>query len=44
MNPEILSDAAKAADAANYIAQRLDTLSEEYRARLAWRADAAMAA
>ncbi|HKU64489.1 MAG TPA: DNA topoisomerase (ATP-hydrolyzing) subunit B [Rhizomicrobium sp.] len=30
MNPEILSDAAKAADAAKYIAQRLDTLSEEY--------------
>jgi DNA gyrase subunit B len=30
MNPEILSDAAKAADAARYIAQRLDTLSEEY--------------
>ncbi|HKX64480.1 MAG TPA: DNA gyrase subunit B, partial [Rhizomicrobium sp.] len=30
MNPEILSDAVKAADAAKYIAQRLDTLSEEY--------------
>jgi len=30
LNPEILSDAAKAADAAKYIAQRLDTLSEEY--------------
>jgi DNA gyrase subunit B len=30
MNPEILSDAGKAADAAKYIAQRLDTLSEEY--------------
>jgi DNA gyrase subunit B len=30
LNPEILSDAAKAAEAAKYIAQRLDTLSEEY--------------
>src|SRR5579872_1569286 len=30
MNPDILSDAVKAADAAKYIAQRLDTLSEEY--------------
>jgi DNA gyrase subunit B len=30
MNPDILSDAAKAAEAATYIAQRLDTLSEEY--------------
>jgi DNA gyrase subunit B len=30
MNPDILSDAAKAADAAHYIAQRLDSLSEEY--------------
>jgi DNA gyrase subunit B len=30
MNPEILSDAAKAAEAARYIAQRLDTLSEEF--------------
>ena len=30
MNPDILSDSAKAADAAKYIAQRLDTLSEEY--------------
>src|ERR1700761_9141838 len=30
MNPEILSDAAKAADAARYIALRLDTLSEEF--------------
>ncbi|HVW72623.1 MAG TPA: DNA topoisomerase (ATP-hydrolyzing) subunit B [Rhizomicrobium sp.] len=30
LNPEILSDEAKAADAAKYIAQRLDTLSEEY--------------
>jgi len=30
LNPEILSDAAKAGDAAKYIAQRLDTLSEEY--------------
>lgn len=30
MNPEILSDAAKATDAAKYIAQRLDTLSEEF--------------
>ena len=30
LNPEILSDAAKAADAARYIAQRLDMLSEEY--------------
>jgi DNA gyrase subunit B len=30
LNPEVLSDAGKAADAAKYIAQRLDTLSEEY--------------
>ncbi len=30
LNPEILSDEVKAADAAKYIAQRLDTLSEEY--------------
>jgi DNA gyrase subunit B len=30
LNPDILSDAAKAQDAAKYIAQRLDTLSEEY--------------
>ncbi|HEX3756704.1 MAG TPA: DNA topoisomerase (ATP-hydrolyzing) subunit B [Rhizomicrobium sp.] len=30
LNPEILSDAAKATEAARYIAQRLDTLSEEY--------------
>src|ERR1700748_3442775 len=30
LNPEILSDAVKAAEAAKYIAQRLDTLSEEY--------------
>jgi DNA gyrase subunit B len=30
LNPEILSDATKAADTAKYIAQRLDTLSEEY--------------
>ena len=30
MNPEILSDAVKAAEAARYIAQRLDTLSEEF--------------
>jgi len=30
MNPEILSDAAKAAEAARYIALRLDTLSEEF--------------
>ena len=30
MNPEILSDSAKAAEAARYIAQRLDSLSEEY--------------
>jgi DNA gyrase subunit B len=30
LNPEILSDETKAADAARYIAQRLDTLSEEY--------------
>jgi DNA gyrase subunit B len=30
MNPEVLSDASKAADAAKYIAQRLDSLSEEY--------------
>src|SRR5579872_1002150 len=30
MNPDILSDAAKAAEAAKYIALRLDTLSEEY--------------
>src|ERR1700742_4807833 len=30
MNPEILSDATKAAEAARYIAQRLDSLSEEF--------------
>jgi len=30
LNPDILSDADKAAGAAQYIAQRLDTLSEEY--------------
>jgi DNA gyrase subunit B len=30
MNPEILSDAGRAADAARYIAQRLDSLSEEF--------------
>src|SRR6478752_405398 len=30
LNPDILSDATKAADTARYIAQRLDTLSEEY--------------
>jgi DNA gyrase subunit B len=30
MNPEILSDGAKAAEAARYIALRLDTLSEEF--------------
>jgi len=30
MNPEILSDAAKATEAARYIAQRLDSLSEEF--------------
>jgi len=30
LNPEILSDAGKAAEAARYIAQRLDALSEEY--------------
>ena len=30
MNPDILADATKAADAAKYIAARLDTLSEEY--------------
>jgi DNA gyrase subunit B len=30
LNPEILSDANKASDAAKYIAQRLDTLSAEY--------------
>jgi len=30
LNPDILSDSQKAADAAKYIAQRLDTLSEEY--------------
>jgi DNA gyrase subunit B len=30
LNPEVLSDAGKAADAAKYIALRLDTLSEEY--------------
>jgi DNA gyrase subunit B len=29
LNPEILSDAAKAAEAAGYIARRLDTLSDE---------------
>jgi DNA gyrase subunit B len=30
MNPEILADSAKAAEAARYIAQRLDSLSEEF--------------
>jgi len=30
LNPDILSDSQKAADAAKYIAQRLDSLSEEY--------------
>lgn len=30
LNPEILSDTAKATEAARYIAQRLDTLSEEF--------------
>jgi DNA gyrase subunit B len=30
LNPEILSDAARAAEAARYIAQRLDALSEEF--------------
>jgi DNA gyrase subunit B len=30
MNPDILSDAARASEAARYIAQRLDTLSEEF--------------
>src|SRR6195952_2224710 len=30
MNPDVLSDPAKAAEAATYIALRLDTLSEEY--------------
>ncbi len=30
MNPEILADAARAAEAARYIAQRLDSLSEEF--------------
>ncbi|MBN9589214.1 MAG: DNA gyrase subunit B [Alphaproteobacteria bacterium 64-11] len=30
LNPDILNDALKAAEAARYIAQRLDTLSEEY--------------
>src|SRR5215469_3277904 len=30
LNPEILSDQARAGEAARYIAQRLDTLSEEY--------------
>jgi len=30
LNPEILSDSAKAADAAKYIAARLDTLSDEF--------------
>jgi DNA gyrase subunit B len=30
MNPEILSDSARATDAARYIAQRLDALSEEF--------------
>jgi len=30
LNPDVLSDAGKAAEAAQYIAQRLDTLSEEY--------------
>jgi DNA gyrase subunit B len=30
MNPDILSDSAKAKDAASYIAHRLDTLSDEF--------------
>jgi DNA gyrase subunit B len=30
MNPDILSDASRAAEAARYIASRLDSLSEEY--------------
>jgi len=30
MNPDILSDAAKASEAARYIAQRLDSLSDEF--------------
>ena len=30
LNPDILSDASKATDAAKYIAQRLDSLSEEF--------------
>jgi len=30
LNPEILSDSAKASDAAKYIAARLDTLSDEF--------------
>jgi len=30
LNPEILSDASRALEAARYIAQRLDTLSEEF--------------
>ncbi|HWC63608.1 MAG TPA: hypothetical protein VG501_08295, partial [Rhizomicrobium sp.] len=30
MNPDILSDAVRAAEAARYIASRLDSLSEEY--------------
>ena len=30
MNPDVLSDPGKAAEAARYIAQRLDSLSEEY--------------
>src|SRR5471032_498891 len=30
MNPDILADAGKAAEAAKYIALRLDTLSEEF--------------
>ncbi len=30
MNPEILSDAARAAEAARYIAQRMDSLTEEF--------------
>src|SRR6185437_2047851 len=30
LNPDVLSDAAKAAEAARYIAQRLDSLSEEF--------------
>ncbi|MGZ5930449.1 MAG: toprim domain-containing protein, partial [Rhizomicrobium sp.] len=30
MNPEILADSARAAEAARYIAQRLDSLSEEF--------------